>query len=379
MGHNQRVRLLDLLADASAAVRTAVVLAAIGIAAGLAWALHTDVQQTSLFLLVAVVVAAVGGRTAGLCAAVLAALVLNVVFTEPRWTLRVGTGDDLIALVTFGAVAVVVGSVVARMATLRDAAEQRADEADGAARQRIAAEAEAERARSEAEISRTRAGLLSAVSHNLRTPLAAIQTATSVLLDPSAHLGADERVELLGTVHDESGRLGRMVAKLLDLGRIRAGGLEIEPAPADIEGLCQAVVHRLAPLLALRPVRVDVEPAAQTAEVDPGAFEQILTNLLENALRYTPESSPIEITGRRVRGALELCVVDHGPGVDPDDAETIFEEFRRGEERTESEGTGLGLAIVKALVIAHRGRVGVQPTRGGGATFVVRVPMRFER
>src|SRR3954451_4952864 len=148
------------------------------VAAGIASVADADVEQASLVLLVAVVCCALLGRSWGLLGAVLAAAILNLAFTPPHRPLRVGNGDDTIALIAFGLIAVAVVAIVSRVTDLRRDAERRAVEADIAARERYDLERAAEAARAAAELSRTRAGLLSAVSHNLRTPLAAIQASS---------------------------------------------------------------------------------------------------------------------------------------------------------------------------------------------------------
>ena len=173
------MHLLDRLADLPFTARLLVVAGAIGAATVIGLAAELDVEQASLVLLVAVVCCALLGRSWGLFGAVLAAGMLNLAFTPPHWTLRVGNGDDTIALVTFGLIAVTVGAIVAMVTDLRRDAERRAVEADLAARERYDLERAAEAAQAAAELSRTRAGLLSAVSHNLRTPLAAIQASST--------------------------------------------------------------------------------------------------------------------------------------------------------------------------------------------------------
>jgi two-component system sensor histidine kinase KdpD len=236
----------------------------------------------------------------------------------------------------------------------------------------------AEAARVDVAVSRTRALLLSTVSHNLRTPLAAMHAAVSTLLDPYAVLDDDARRELLETVRDETVRLERLVAKVLDLGRIRAGGLELMPEPLDLGGLVQAAVHRLRTLTEGRAIRVEIADDVTDVQLDPTALEQVMLNLLENALRHTPDGSPVEVRATRIRGQVEIRVVDHGPGVPVDDRDHVFEEFYRGARPADTEGTGLGLAIVYALVAAQRGRVWVEDTPDGGATFVVRLPRLLE-
>jgi two-component system sensor histidine kinase KdpD len=466
---NDAVRLLDRIAESSLAARLALASVCVGLAGAAAALYGADVAQASLFLLLAVVVGALGGRRVGIFTAILGAVVLNFAFTPPRWTLRVGNGDDAVALIVFAAVALATGTLVAAAADSRRVAERRARTAelaldltsrlragdepaevaravasrlcalfgftsarlaaggvdvtvgapfppdtapllvaaplasleavpsadhelsddDGAVLESLVAnlsaalealtlEREAEAARVAAEVSRTRAGLLSAVSHNLRTPLAAVHAATGTLLAPEAVLDDSERRELLETVRDETARLERLVAKVLDLGRIRAGGLELAPEPVDLAGLLQASVHRLKPLLDGRPVGVEIADDLDEVTLDPVALEQVMSNLLENAVRYAPDGTPIEIIARRLRGQLELRVVDHGAGVPPDERDKVFDEFYRVDRRADSDGTGLGLAIVKAIVLAQGGRVWVEDTSGGGATFVVRLPRVME-
>ncbi len=267
---------------------------------------------------------------------------------------------------------------MSRVTDLRLDAERRAVEADVAARERYALERAAAAAQAAADLSRTRAGLLSAVSHNLRTPLAAIQASSSVLLHDADTINDDERRELTEAVHNESIRLANLVAKLLDLGRIRAGGLELAPEAVDVGGLLQAAVHRIASLLGDRRVTIEVAPDLDDVVLDPTAFDQVLTNLLENVIRYTPQGSPIELLAVQSRGVVEFRIVDHGPGVASGEETKVFDEFYRAGARSESEGTGLGLAIAKAVVLAHGGRIWVDETEGGGATFVVRLPRGHE-
>ncbi len=142
--------------------------------------------------------------------------------------------------------------------------------------------------------------------------------------------------------------------------------------------MLQAAVHRLAPLLGDRHVAIDVPEQLDEVVLDPTAFDQVLTNLLENAIRYTPAGSPIELAATQTRGVVEFRIIDHGPGVPAEEQAKAFDEFYRASARPESEGTGLGLAIAKAVVLAHGGRIWVEDTEGGGAAFVVRLPRGHE-
>jgi two-component system sensor histidine kinase KdpD len=245
-----------------------------------------------------------------------------------------------------------------------------------AAIDRLRLEREARDARIEAQVGRTRAGFLSAVTHNLRTPLASIKAASSTLLAPDLDLSPADRTELLDTIHDETERLERLVTNILALSRIRAGGLEVRRQPVDLRDLAQAAIRRLRPLARAHRVRLDVPNELAVVEVDVEMMEQVFGNLLENALRFAPPGSEILVTccPGPTSSSVELRVADHGPGVPAGDRERIFEEFTRVEVRPDASGTGLGLAIVHALVTAHGGCVWCEETPGGGATFVIVLP-----
>ncbi len=244
-------------------------------------------------------------------------------------------------------------------------------------RERLADEARS--ARTAAAVARSRTDLLSAVTHDLRTPLAAIKASAATLALEGAPLDAAERRELLDTVGDEADRLERLVVKVLALSRIRAG--EVRPArePVDMAGVVGAVAHRLRWLQGDRGLVLDVPDDLPPLEADVVLLEQVLANLLENALRYAPPASDVVVTARATTAApgpgVEVRVADRGPGIAAEHRERVFEEFFRTDPRRESFGTGLGLAIVRALVDAHGGDVRCEETPGGGATFVVRLPV----
>ena len=238
---------------------------------------------------------------------------------------------------------------------------------------RVRVQQEADDAHLAAAVSRTRASVLSAVSHNLRTPLTAIHTAADTLLATDIELDAGDRTELLQTVRDETVRLERLVTKVLDLSRIRAGGFTPEPQPVDLPGLVQSIAHRIRLVRSDVTIRVDVGPDVRIVNVDLTMMEQVLLNLLENAARFAPADSEICVRARRHRDVLALRVVDHGPGVPVAERQRVFEPFERGDRA--SGGTGLGLAIVDALVEAQGGTVAVEETEGGGATFRLDVPL----
>ncbi|HZP30306.1 MAG TPA: ATP-binding protein [Acidimicrobiia bacterium] len=226
--------------------------------------------------------------------------------------------------------------------------------------------------RVEAEIDRSRAGFLTAVTHDLRTPLATIKTAVAALLTTDSQLSAAERREMLEAAYEESARLERLVTKVLELTRVRAGALRPECGALSVPDLVRAAVTRLRPLSGERCIRLDVPIDLPAAWGDPTMLEQVLANLLENALRYAPPDREVSVSAREATGGLELRVVDHGPGVPEPDRDRVFEEFVSLDGAVG--GTGVGLAVVRALVTVNGGRVWCEGTPGGGATFVFTVP-----
>jgi len=222
------------------------------------------------------------------------------------------------------------------------------------------------------QLDRSRAGFLTAVTHDLRTPLATIKAGTHALLLDDPRLSVDERRKVAEVAHDESARLERIITNVLELTRVRGGALRPEPIAVDAADLVGAAVRRLDRLTERRTITVDFDPELPPLWGDPAMLEHVIVNLLENALRYSPAASPVEIAATTsADGRQAVRVVDHGTGVGVDDRERMFEEFVRLEPARPPSGTGLGLAIVRAFVDANGGQVGYEETPGGGATFVV--------
>lgn len=234
---------------------------------------------------------------------------------------------------------------------------------------------EASRARLDAETNRLRAALFSSVTHDLRTPLASITASVTSLLDDEAEFAAEDRRELLETIQHEGERLNRLVGNLLDLSRIRAGAMTPTRSLAPIDELIEAVVARLQPALARHELRLMIRPDLPEVPIDLMQIDQVLTNLLENAAKFSPQGTPITITASRWQAAVEVRVADRGPGIASEERERVFEPFVRG-DRDGSKGTGLGLSIGRAIIESHGGRIWIEGTPGGGTTVVFQLPTR---
>ena len=218
-----------------------------------------------------------------------------------------------------------------------------------------------------------RSSLLSTVSHDLRTPLAAITGAATTLRDAGAALPEPERVDMIAAICEEAERLEHLVVNLLDMTRLASGHLQVRADWVPLEELTGAALTRLEVALGSRPVDVHIPPDLPMLHVDPVLFGQLLVNLLENALKYTPSGSPIALRAVADAANVTLDVADHGPGLPPALVDTAFDKFVRG-QHTGVAGVGLGLAICKGIVDVHGGHIAYLPTPGGGATFRLSLP-----
>jgi len=241
--------------------------------------------------------------------------------------------------------------------------------------ERALLEEEADRARVAAETEQARSALLSAVSHDLRTPLASMTGAASVLLDQRAEMGAEERRELLETIREEADRLGRLVGDLLDLTRLESGSLQARKEWYPLEEVVSSALGRLEPMLAGRKVLVNLPHEVLLAPMDPILLEQVFINLVENAVKYSPADSPIEISARAGPEEIIVAISDRGPGLPPGEEKRIFERFYRVADGRRAEGTGLGLAVCEAVLKVHGGRIEADNRPGGGAVFRFALPL----
>ncbi len=218
---------------------------------------------------------------------------------------------------------------------------------------------------------RARTALLSAVSHDLRTPLAGIKAAIGSLRSTEVRFTPQDEAELKAAIEESADRLEVLIGNLLDMSRLRVGALVAHPRSTD---LAEAVPGAIASLgLDGSRVRWSLDPAARRALADPGLLERVLANLLENAVRYQPAGEPVHVAVSRLQGDIEVRVVDTGPGVRPDEREHIFEPFRRSGD-TGGPGVGLGLAVARGLTEAMGGTLIADDTPGGGLTMVLALP-----
>ncbi len=242
--------------------------------------------------------------------------------------------------------------------------------------ERIQLVADVDRAKLAAEADRLRSALLTSISHDLKTPLAAIMGAAGTLRDFGASLPNDGRNELLSTVVDESERLNRFIANLLDMTRIESGALEPNFAWHYAGDIVGSALRRAAKVMADHRTEVDLPPDLPMLKVDPVLFEQVLFNLLDNAAKYAPPETTIRIQGWRDNGWVVIQLMDEGPGVPAADLERVFDTFYRVRKSDQVRaGTGLGLSICRGFVEGMGGTIAAgNRTDRPGAVFTIRMP-----
>ena len=231
---------------------------------------------------------------------------------------------------------------------------------------------EAQQAILRAETEMLRNTLLSSVSHDLRTPLAAITGAASTILENDSSLSQSDRHELTLTIYEEAEHLNQIIRNVLDMTRLESGAIKVKKEWQSIEEIVGAVLNRLADKLKDRPVSIRLQKDLPLVPFDPLLLEQVLMNLLVNAIKYTPPQSKIDISAVVKGHEVLVELADRGPGIPSEDADRIFEKFVRGPS---TGGIGLGLTICRAIVAAHGGRIWAENRPGGGAVFRFTLPI----
>jgi K+-sensing histidine kinase KdpD len=332
---------------------------AVALVTGAVFALRPVAPVLSLGVLYVVAVVAVAvlfGLAYAIPVSVASMLAFNFLFLPPVHTLALRDSENWVALAVYISVAVVVSELATRSRRLA----------------REAVEAETLR-----QSDAVKTAVLRAVSHDLRSPLTAIRTASEGLDNPAFELTSEERKGLFEAIRIEVGRLERLVDNLLDLSRLEAGPAVRKPELWTIDTLLARALEQLG--VDADRVVVLPEPDLGPIRVDAGHVERVLVNLLENALKFSSPTDPVEVSAAAEPGHVVVRVHDQGPGVAEADRERIFDAFERGSGA--GRGSGLGLAIARGFAEANGGRVWVEPTtpHTAGSTFVFALPAADER
>lgn len=314
----------------------------------------------------AVVVAAVKlGLRPAIATAFAGVLAFDFFFVPPRLTFNVDDKEYLVTFCGFVVVGVIISSLVAKVR------EQSLEQA------RLSRQAEQARIL-QAQENLERA-LLNSISHDLRTPLVSITGVLSALKDKGSQLDDQAQRELLETAAGEAERLNIFVGNLLDMTRIEAGAMRLKIESCDIQELVGCALAAMESRLGEREVRVTLPPGLTLAPLDMVLMNQVLINLLDNANKYAPADSPIEIQASLSADRLRLMVADHGPGVPLAELARLFDKFYRISVPERAGGTGLGLSICKGIVEAHGGEIRAENRDVGGLSIEIDLPLSVRK
>jgi two-component system sensor histidine kinase KdpD len=231
----------------------------------------------------------------------------------------------------------------------------------------------AEAAKPLAEADRMRTALLTAVSHDLRSPLASATAAVESLANEEIAWTAEERAELLDPAHRSLQRLARLVENLLDMSRLQAGAIAVFPEPTRLDEVVPLALDASETTLDDVDIAIDIPATLPEVKADPALLERVVANIVANAVRYSPPGRPPRVSASAHRGHVELRIVDHGPGVPEADRERIFTPFQPLGDTDNTTGVGLGLALARGLTEAMSGHLLTEETPGGGLTMVLQL------
>ncbi|HEV8605940.1 MAG TPA: ATP-binding protein [Tepidisphaeraceae bacterium] len=312
-----------------------------------------DSNVLMLYLLAVLWVATRSSRSAAILTSMLAVAAFDFCFVPPYLTFVVADSQYLWTFAVMLITALVISTLTHRARAEAKAARQAWE-------------------RAEAEFLRNT--LLSGVSHDLRTPLSAITGAASTLTEAGENLPASDRSAMLETISSEADRMERLINNLLEMTRLESGSVSFKKEWQPLAELVGTALHHLRKRLANRPIKIDLPPNLPLVNVDSVALEQVLVNLVDNAVEHTPPSTPIEITGAANNGQITLSVADHGPGLPKGAESRIFDKFFRAHSGQNRHGIGLGLAICRAIIDGHGGTITAQTRPAGGAIFHITLP-----
>lgn len=329
-------------------VLVSVILHALGVPAGY-------LTVTTPFLLAVVLIATVWGRGPATVAALASAILVNYLLIPPPYAFSAPASWEGFLFISLLAAALVLG-------TLKD----RTLQIERKVRQLSASE----------ELQKT---LLGAISHDLKTPLTAILGGLNSLLTEGDRLEEGDRRELVAVAYDQAKRLDRLVTGVLEMTRIDVGAIRLRRDPGSVADLVQDALRLLGETLAERRCSVEIPPGLPLVSMDSVLLSHALANILENAAKFSPTNTSINVAARAAGGHIVISVADRGVGVPADELDRIFEKFFRGRHfnglETAASGTGLGLAIAKGIVEAHGGRIWAEQRAGGGTVVSVNLPV----
>jgi two-component system sensor histidine kinase KdpD len=305
-----------------------------------------------IYLAVSVFVAIQFGRGPSILFSILSCALYNFFFIEPLYTFEIYNSSAWLTLLVMLITSIVISSQAINLRHHEDFAKK---------------------SRMDAENEKLRNLLLSSVSHDLRTPLASITGASSSIAQDADRMQRETIKDLALSINQEAKRLGHIVSNLLDITKIESGPILLNRQPYFIDELIGAALSHIQPLSIHHHFETKVDANLPLVNIDGLLIEQVLSNLLENAVKYTPDGSVITVRARLSDSHIEISVIDNGTGLPAGDEKKVFEKFYTGHRN--KGGTGLGLSICEGIIKAHDGKIWAENSAGGGATFSFTLPL----
>jgi K+-sensing histidine kinase KdpD len=328
----------------------------IGICALISLALHPYLRESNLimvYLLGVTIVALLGQIGPSILASILSILAYDYFFIPPFFGFSVLDIQYFFTLMVMLLVSQIISQLTIHVRRNMEATQK---------------------LQSESEKEQFRNILLTSVSHDLRTPLTAIMGSASSLIYSGKILSEDIHRELAQNIYDESERLNNLVNNILKTIRLESGSIQLSKQLYALDEIIGTALNNLEKKLINKPVTIQIPKRAPLILLDNILIGQVFINIFENAVKFTPPDSPIEISVEyNVKDAM-VKITDHGPGINPQETEKVFDKFYRG-EKPETRGIGLGLAICKGIILAHKGKIWVEPCSTGGSIFCFTLPM----
>jgi two-component system sensor histidine kinase KdpD len=324
-----------------------------------------------VFILLIVLVATFLDWVSAIAASLLAAISFNFYFLEPHYTLRIDDPENWVSLFVFLSVAVTVAYLSATVNRRREEAERLYNEIEDAFEK--ASEAEGIK-RSE----KLKGALLDAVTHDFRTPLTSIKASVTMLIDENQFgskeqkLDRHSRGELLNVIEQETDRLNSFVESMVELARFQSGSSELKISTVTAEEIIVKAAKRAKDIQRTHQLISNVATDLPGMSLDSRFIVEAVFNLIDNAAKYSPANTKIEITAKRSEGNVRFAIEDEGPGIPTEDRESVFKKFYQRESHKDR-GMGMGLAIVRGIIEAHGGEIWVESGKKG-ARFVFDLP-----
>ena len=366
-----------------------IAIAAILVAMAFLLAFREKVNATTValaFLLVVLFIATFVGRNPALVASVIAVLCFNYYFLHPVGTWTIAEWENLIAWASFTITAVTAGEISAYARRRAEEAERQKDEIKHLYDELQIAFEKASETEALKRNEKLKSALLDAVTHDLRTPLTSIKASVTTLLDSEGghrtiELDSESRLDFLEVINEETDRLNQFIEGMVELAKIESCELDLKTSWISLEEIIKNALRRAKNTLQNRQVLQTIENDLPLIRVDEKALAEVIYTLVDNAAKYSPEDSRIEISAKKIENEMiEIAVSDEGRGIPEEWREKIFDKFFRVENKInslpKSKGTGLGLAIAKGIVEAHGGKIGAEENKNGiGAKFIFTVPI----